>query len=202
MASAGEVRDRLAVGYGDVAATRDGHERFLRDHAGQSTAVDREWRRSAGSSDRCGSEGDMTTSGGAMTAMKTGRRGARSGAGAGTRQKPTRADRVAQGKEARAVAPLDSHAEFGPGGARDPVGVLLGQAGSGGAGDPHPRPGAPQPRAPRAHRRPRHGAAAPRGRWGRAIRSRGPRGGGQGGLRVQGGLPGSAHRGSGRDHQR
>jgi uncharacterized protein (DUF2252 family) len=37
---------------------------------------------------------------------------------------------VAQGKGARAVAPLDSHAEFVPGGARDPVGLLVGQASS------------------------------------------------------------------------
>ena len=66
-----------------------------------------------------------------MTTMKTSRSGTRrSGARAGTGQKPTRADRVAQGKDARAVAPLESHAEFVPGRARDPVGLLLGQAGS------------------------------------------------------------------------
>jgi hypothetical protein len=40
----------------------------------------------------------------------------------------SRADRVARGKDARAVAPLESHAEFRPGGSRDPVGLLLGQA--------------------------------------------------------------------------
>jgi uncharacterized protein (DUF2252 family) len=40
----------------------------------------------------------------------------------------TRADRAARGKDARAVAPLDSHAEFSPGRSRDPVGLLLGQA--------------------------------------------------------------------------
>jgi uncharacterized protein (DUF2252 family) len=39
----------------------------------------------------------------------------------------SRADRVAQGKDARAVAPLESHGEFRPGGSRDPVGLLLGQ---------------------------------------------------------------------------
>src|SRR5262245_10515568 len=39
----------------------------------------------------------------------------------------TRADRVAQGKDARVVAPLDSHAEFVPSGSRDPVGLLLEQ---------------------------------------------------------------------------
>jgi uncharacterized protein (DUF2252 family) len=40
----------------------------------------------------------------------------------------SRADRVARGKEARAEAPVDSHAEFRPGRERDPVGLLLGQA--------------------------------------------------------------------------
>jgi len=34
----------------------------------------------------------------------------------------TRADRVARGKDARAQAPLKSHGEFTPDGARDPVG--------------------------------------------------------------------------------
>jgi uncharacterized protein (DUF2252 family) len=40
----------------------------------------------------------------------------------------TRADRVARGKDARAQAPLESHAEFAPDGSRDPVGLLLEQA--------------------------------------------------------------------------
>ena len=40
----------------------------------------------------------------------------------------SRAERVARGKDARTVAPLDSHAEFRPGRSRDPVGLLLGQA--------------------------------------------------------------------------
>jgi uncharacterized protein (DUF2252 family) len=40
----------------------------------------------------------------------------------------SRADRVARGKDARAAAPLESHAEFAPAGKRDPVGLLLGQA--------------------------------------------------------------------------
>jgi uncharacterized protein (DUF2252 family) len=35
---------------------------------------------------------------------------------------------VARGKDARAAAPLESHAEFAPAGKRDPVGLLLGQA--------------------------------------------------------------------------
>jgi len=39
----------------------------------------------------------------------------------------SRADRAARGKDARGVAPLESHAEFTPDGPRDPVG-LLGQA--------------------------------------------------------------------------
>ena len=40
----------------------------------------------------------------------------------------SRADRAARGKDARAAAPLESHAEFVPGRSRDPVGLLLGQA--------------------------------------------------------------------------
>jgi uncharacterized protein (DUF2252 family) len=40
----------------------------------------------------------------------------------------SRADRVARGKDARAAAPLESHAEFSPRAGRDPVGLLLGQA--------------------------------------------------------------------------
>ena len=39
----------------------------------------------------------------------------------------SRADRVARGKDARTVAPLESHAEFQPGGSRNPVGLLQGQ---------------------------------------------------------------------------
>jgi uncharacterized protein (DUF2252 family) len=46
----------------------------------------------------------------------------------GTVEHLSHADRVAQGKDARAVAPLESHGEFSPGGPRDPVGLLLGQA--------------------------------------------------------------------------
>ena len=42
----------------------------------------------------------------------------------------SRADRVARGKDARAAAPLESHADFRPGRSRDPVGLLLGQAAS------------------------------------------------------------------------
>ena len=46
----------------------------------------------------------------------------------------SRADRVARGKDARAVAPLEAQAEFRPDGSRDPVGLLLGQAAVAGAG--------------------------------------------------------------------
>ena len=42
----------------------------------------------------------------------------------------SRADRVARGKDARAAAALESHAEFRPGRSRDPAGLLLRQAGS------------------------------------------------------------------------
>ena len=45
-----------------------------------------------------------------------------------TVQQLSRADRVARGKDARAVAPLESHAEFHLAGSRDPVGLLAGQA--------------------------------------------------------------------------
>jgi uncharacterized protein (DUF2252 family) len=47
-----------------------------------------------------------------------------------TTEQLSRADRVALGKDARAAAPLDSHAEFAPAGSRDPVGLLVGQAAS------------------------------------------------------------------------
>src|SRR5271169_161086 len=42
----------------------------------------------------------------------------------------SRADRAAVGKDARAVAALESQGEFSPGRGRDPVGLLLGQAAS------------------------------------------------------------------------
>jgi uncharacterized protein (DUF2252 family) len=47
---------------------------------------------------------------------------------AGTAEQLTRANRVAKGKDARAFAPLESHAEFTPDRRRDPVGLLLEQA--------------------------------------------------------------------------
>src|SRR5262249_36905591 len=46
---------------------------------------------------------------------------------AGTGERLSRADREAQGKDARAVAPLEAQAEFGPDRSRDPVGLLLEQ---------------------------------------------------------------------------
>ena len=46
---------------------------------------------------------------------------------AGTVEQPSRADRVARGKDARAAAPLESHADFTPAPGRDPVGLLVEQ---------------------------------------------------------------------------
>src|SRR6516165_4976154 len=46
---------------------------------------------------------------------------------AGTGEQPSRADREARGKDARALAPLESQAEFTPDRSRDPVGLLLEQ---------------------------------------------------------------------------
>ena len=46
----------------------------------------------------------------------------------GTAAHLSRADRVARGKDARAAAPLESHAQFAPAANRDPVALLLGQA--------------------------------------------------------------------------
>ncbi len=46
---------------------------------------------------------------------------------AGTDEQLSRADREARGKDARAVAPLESQAEFTPDPSRDPVGLLLEQ---------------------------------------------------------------------------
>jgi len=43
-------------------------------------------------------------------------------------ERPTHADQVALGTDARAQAPLESHAEFRPDRSRDPVGLLLEQA--------------------------------------------------------------------------
>ncbi|MGO8884996.1 MAG: DUF2252 domain-containing protein [Streptosporangiaceae bacterium] len=61
-------------------------------------------------------------------ASPAGRPAGKSSARAETVEQLSRADRVARGKDARAVTPLESHAQFAPDGPRDPVGLLLGQA--------------------------------------------------------------------------
>jgi uncharacterized protein DUF2252 len=58
------------------------------------------------------------------TARASGKGSARAGAA----ERLTRADRAARGKDARAVAPLESHVQFTPDPSRDPVGLLLEQA--------------------------------------------------------------------------
>src|SRR6516162_6475769 len=64
-------------------------------------------------------------------AARRGRSAARAPGGGrargGTGEQLSRADRVARGKDARAAAPLESHAQFGPDRSRDPVGLLLEQ---------------------------------------------------------------------------
>ena len=63
-----------------------------------------------------------------MTVKADGHAAGRIHSRAGTAELLSRADRVARGKDARDVAPLESHAEFVPDVSRDPVGLLLGQA--------------------------------------------------------------------------
>jgi uncharacterized protein (DUF2252 family) len=64
-----------------------------------------------------------------MTTVKAGGRTAKRSSSRASDVKPlSHADREARGKDARAVAPLESHAEFRPDSSRDPVGLLLGQA--------------------------------------------------------------------------
>ena len=71
----------------------------------------------------------MTVTADGVAGRKSGARASRPHpARAGAVEHLSRADRVARGKEARARAPLDSHAEFAPGKSRDPVGLLLKQA--------------------------------------------------------------------------
>ncbi|WP_083976920.1 DUF2252 domain-containing protein [Kitasatospora azatica] len=69
-----------------------------------------------------------------MAVTKKAAPGGKPDAGASTRgavpEPLSRADRVALGKDARRAVPLEAHAEFQPGGSRDPVGLLLGQAAS------------------------------------------------------------------------
>src|SRR6266496_2676883 len=70
----------------------------------------------------------MTVKTASVAARRSGARSSRPGpARAETAEHLSRADRVARGKDARAVAPLEFHAEFRPGRARDPVGLLLEQ---------------------------------------------------------------------------
>ena len=77
----------------------------------------------------------MTVTADRTGAARSGPRASRPGqARAGTAEQLSRADRVARGKDARAVAPLESHAEFAPDGSRDPVGLLAGAGEVAGAG--------------------------------------------------------------------
>src|ERR1022692_2213785 len=70
----------------------------------------------------------MTVTTDGVAARRAGARGSGRGpARAAAPEQPSRADRVARGKDARAAAALESHAEFRPGRSRDPGGVLLGQ---------------------------------------------------------------------------
>jgi uncharacterized protein (DUF2252 family) len=81
-------------------------------------------------SHRCGPEGVAVIVKTEAAAVRTSgtRASGRGTAKAAAVEHLSRADRVARGKDARAVAPLDSHGEFAPSGLRDPVGLLLGQA--------------------------------------------------------------------------
>jgi len=64
-----------------------------------------------------------------MTTVKAGGRTAKRSSTRASDVKPlSHPDREARGKDARTVAPLESHAEFRPDSSRDPVGLLLGQA--------------------------------------------------------------------------
>jgi uncharacterized protein (DUF2252 family) len=54
-------------------------------------------------------------------------RTSRGGLAGAAAEQLSRADRMARGKDARALAPLESHAEFAPAASRDPVGLLLEQ---------------------------------------------------------------------------
>jgi uncharacterized protein (DUF2252 family) len=65
---------------------------------------------------------------GAVSPGAAGRTSGKGSVRAGAVEPLSHADRVARGKDARAVAPLESHAEFAPAGSRDPVGLLLEQA--------------------------------------------------------------------------
>ena len=64
---------------------------------------------------------------GRAPARGSGRAPARGPAPTGAAEQLSREDREARGKDARAAAPLESQAEFGPDRSRDPIGLLLGQ---------------------------------------------------------------------------
>jgi hypothetical protein len=71
----------------------------------------------------------MTVTAGGVAGRRSGARASRPHpARAGAGERLSRADRAAQGKQARTPALLDSHAEFAAGKSRDPVGLLLEQA--------------------------------------------------------------------------
>jgi hypothetical protein len=70
----------------------------------------------------------MTVKTAGAAAGRPARASGRGPARAGPVEHLSRADRVARGKDARGVTPLESHGEFRPGGSRDPVGLLLSQA--------------------------------------------------------------------------
>ena len=71
---------------------------------------------------------DGVVAGGPAARVSGARGSGRGRARAGVAEPLSRADRAAQGRDARAAAPLESHAEFRPAVSRDPVGLLLGQA--------------------------------------------------------------------------
>ena len=68
----------------------------------------------------------VTTKNAARARIPTARVGRRGSLVGG--EQMSRADRVAKGKDARSLAPLQAHAQFAPDASRDPVGLLLEQA--------------------------------------------------------------------------
>ena len=68
----------------------------------------------------------VTTKNAARARIPTARVGRRGSLVGG--EQMSRADRVAKGKDARSLAPLQAHAQFVPDASRDPVGLLLEQA--------------------------------------------------------------------------
>jgi uncharacterized protein (DUF2252 family) len=70
----------------------------------------------------------MTVAANEVTTSQSPAQAARGPARPGTVEHLSRADRVARGKDARTVAPLETQGEFSPAAGRDPVGLLLGQA--------------------------------------------------------------------------